>query len=179
MTAADLVILVVLLASGVLAMVRGFTSELMSIIAFVLAALIALLAQPYIHPLVEGHLPKGFLGVAITLAGLFLVALVPLWFIGDRLSGQVRRSAIGAFDRTFGFAFGVLRGLFILAIAYLVFTGFAGSRGNQPDWIKEAMLMPLVEKTAELLLALAPEDSDLAAPFKDSYFLGDGRTHEG
>lgn len=168
MTAADIIILAVLLASGALAMARGFTLELLSIIAFVLAAIVALFALPYVQPLFADNLPEGVAGTGIVLGGTFLVALIPLWVLGDRLSRNVRRSAVGAIDRTFGFAFGAVRGLFVLAIAYLVFTGFAGSTDKQPGWIKNAALLPLVAKTAEFILTLAPEDSSLADHYRSS-----------
>jgi membrane protein required for colicin V production len=61
-------------------------------------------------------------------------------------------------DRTFGFAFGALRGLFILAIAFLMLQIFTGSERNMPDWVREARLLPLVQRSAELILAIVPQD---------------------
>ncbi len=161
MTAADWIIIVTLALSGLLAMMRGFTQELLSIIAFIAAALIALLLLPVLKPLLGDTLPQGGAGTLIIVGVCFFVALIPLWYVADRLGHRVRGSAVGAIDRTFGFAFGALRGLFILAIAFLAFQAFTGSERNMPDWIREARLLPLVRGSADLLLAILPEETPL------------------
>jgi membrane protein required for colicin V production len=161
MTTADLIIVATLAVSGLLAMVRGFTLELLSIIAFVAAALIALLLLPVLKPLVGDVLPQGWAGTLIIVGTCFLVALIPLWYLSDRLGHRVRGSAVGAIDRTFGFAFGAVRGLFILAIAFLAFQAFTGPERNMPDWIRQARLLPLVKGSADLILAILPEDTPL------------------
>src|SRR5262249_31706002 len=127
MTAADLIIIVTLGVSGMLAMMRGFTLELLSIIALIAAALAALLLLPVLNPLVGHALPQGWTSTAIIVGVTFVIALIPLWYGSDRLGQRVRGSAVGAIDRTFGFAFGALRGLFILAIAFLLLQAFTGS----------------------------------------------------
>jgi membrane protein required for colicin V production len=158
MTAADLIIIVTLVISGLLAMMRGFTGELLSIIAMVAAALLALLLLPVLKPLVGHALPAGLTGAAILVGVTFAIALIPLWYMSDRLGHRVRSSAVGVIDRTFGFAFGALRGLFILAIAFLMLQIFTGSERNMPDWVREARLLPLVQRSAELILAIVPQD---------------------
>jgi len=158
MTAADLIIIVTLGVSGLLAMIRGFTGELLSIIAMVAAALLALLLLPVLKPLIGHALPAGWISTAIIVGVTFAIALIPLWYASDRLGQRVRGSAVGMIDRTFGFAFGALRGLFILAIAFLLLQAFIGSERNMPDWVREARLLPLVKSSAELILAILPQD---------------------
>jgi membrane protein required for colicin V production len=162
MTAADFIIVGTLLLSGILAMARGFTQELLSIIAFIAAALIALFLEPYIKPLVEDHLPKGWAGTGIVVAATFFLILIPLWILSGRLSQGVRQSkAVGAIDRMAGFVFGALRGLFILAVAFIIFKDALGSERNLPGWVKDARLLPLVEKSADFLMAILPEESPI------------------
>jgi membrane protein required for colicin V production len=158
MTAADFIIVVTLVVSGLLAMLRGFTLELLSIIALIAAALVALLLLPVLKPLVGNALPQGWTSTAIIVGTTFVIALIPLWYASDRLGQRVRGSAVGAIDRTFGFAFGAVRGLFILAIAFLLLQAFSGSERNMPDWVREARFLPLVRSSADLLLAILPEE---------------------
>jgi membrane protein required for colicin V production len=161
MTAADYGILALLLASGLLAMMRGLTHELLSIIAFVAAALIALWAEHYIRPLVGDSLPKGWAGAGIVVLATFFIALIPLWLLSGKLSNRVRQSGVGAVDRTAGFAFGALRGLFILAVAFIIYKDTMGGERSLPAWVTEARLMPLVEKTANLITAILPAEAPL------------------
>jgi membrane protein required for colicin V production len=158
MTAADFIIIATLAVSGLLAMMRGFTQELLSIIAFIAASLVALLLVEPLQPWIHDHVGHGWAGVLGVGLGIFVVALIPLWYASDRLGQRVRGSAVGAIDRTIGFAFGALRGLFILAIAFLLLRAFTGSERNMPDWVREARLLPLVESSANLLLAILPEE---------------------
>jgi membrane protein required for colicin V production len=171
MSAADPVILATLVISGLLAMIRGFTLELLGLIALVAAALIALLGLPEIHHWLKDSLPEEPLGTIIVIGGLFAVALIPLWVIGHFVGRSVRDSNVGALDRAAGFGFGVLRGLFLLAVAYLILMGFGGAEVKEPDWIKDAQLMPLVRATADLLKALISEDSFLGKRLADSLLI--------
>jgi membrane protein required for colicin V production len=168
MAAADPIILVTVIISGLLAMLRGFTLELLGLIALVAAALIALLGLPELHDWLKDSLPEEPLGTVLVVAGLFVVALVPLWIIGHLIGRNVRDSAVGALDRAAGFGFGVVRGLFLLAIAYLILMGFGGADVKEPDWIKDARLMPLVRATADLLEALISEDSFIGRRLSES-----------
>jgi membrane protein required for colicin V production len=152
-------------------MIRGFTLELLGLIALVAAALIALLGFPEIHHWLKDSLPEEPLGTILVIGGLFAAALVPLWVIGHFVGRNVRESTVGTLDRAAGFGFGVLRGLFLLAVAYLILMGFGGAEVKEPDWIKDAQLMPLVRATADLLKALVSEDSFLGKRLADSLLL--------
>lgn len=171
MAAADPIILATLIISGLLAMVRGFTLELLGLIALVGAALIALLGLGEVHDWLKDSLPEDPLGAILVASALFIVALVPLWIIGHFLGRNVRSSTVGALDRAAGFGFGVIRGLFLLAIAYLILMGFGGPEVKEPDWIKDARLTPIVRATADLLKALVSEDSFLGKRLADSLLL--------
>ena len=156
---ADLIIAATLLASGLLAMMRGFTLELLSIAAFALAALAALLLLPFVRPLLDHLFPAPWMTLTASLCLIFFVALIPLWYAGDTLAQKVRKSKVGVIDRTAGFAFGLVRGLFVLAIAYLIVDGFTGTGDARPGWLddRHAVLMPVVRDTSELLLKVAPD----------------------
>lgn len=159
MAAVDLILAVVLIVSGLLAMMRGFALELASILAFALAALAALLALPVVRPIMDGLGLSPFLTLVASLGLIFVGTLVPLWYAGDRLAHMVSSSRMGMFDRVAGFGFGLLRGLFVLAIAYVLIDGFTGSGSSRPRWLddRHSVLMPLVRSTGALVLKIAPE----------------------
>jgi hypothetical protein len=52
-------------------------------------------------------------------------------------------------------AFGIVRGLVIVGVAYLAFTHFVPQR-EQPRWVTHASLLPLVQSTANVLLGVVP-----------------------
>src|SRR3569623_2045897 len=76
-------------------------------------------------------------------------------------------------DRSLGLIFGALRGLLIVTIAYLFFAWLVPNPGEQPSWIRDAKLRPLVEQTAATLFTLAPSESTLSSLPRDRLIYGD------
>jgi predicted MFS family arabinose efflux permease len=70
---------------------------------------------------------------------------------------------IGPLDRVLGATFGIVRGLAILGIAYLIFTSFVPIR-SQPNWLTQARLLPLVQSSSEVLLSLVPNHERRETP---------------
>jgi hypothetical protein len=68
----------------------------------------------------------------------------------------VKNSPIGPLDRAAGVAFGVVRGLVVVGLAYMAFTYFVPIR-QQPHWVTEARLLPVVQSTADVLLSVVPD----------------------
>ena len=89
-------------------------------------------------------------------ASAFLVVVIPLGFISYRFSENVRRSPVHTLDRSLGFAFGVVRGLVIIGIVYLVFSIIVPVP-RQPPWISQARLYPLIQKSGDVLATLVPD----------------------
>ncbi len=81
---------------------------------------------------------------------------IPFAFMSSRFSDTVKNSPIGPLDRAAGVAFGVVRGLVVVGLAYLAFTYFVPIR-QQPHWVTEARLLPVVQSTADVLLSVVPD----------------------
>jgi len=165
MTSADYLFLAVLAGSGIFALIRGFTLELLEIVAFLAAGLISLLLFPVAKPYVADFLPSGLVGTLILGGAIFIVALAPLWFVGDKLAKRVKGSPVGIIDRTVGFGYGLVRGVFVMAVAYIIYTGGFSATRDQPEWIRDARFLPLVSKTADLILSIAPDQSAIVDSF--------------
>lgn len=151
----DLLVIVIVIASSVYATYRGFVAETLSIFAWAAAALATLYFAPSVVPLLDGM----FSPVMATLAayvGVFLVVLIPLSFVSYRFAQGVQSSALGTLDRSMGAVFGIIRGLILIAMAYLLFTLIVPVK-KQPDWIADAWTLPLVQDTGDVLLSLVPD----------------------
>ncbi|MCB1556202.1 MAG: CvpA family protein [Alphaproteobacteria bacterium] len=130
----DIVVLAVLLISAVIAFLRGFIREVLTIFGVVGGILVAFLTGPFLSPIVRGWMvgentedPGLFLGVVpytivadfIAYGGVFILVVGILSFISHMLAGWAKDSGLGALDRTLGVVFGLLRGVFLLAVLYL------------------------------------------------------------
>ena len=158
MTLFDGIVIGVLLISSVLALLRGFTNEVLSILAWVVGALAALWLFPYATPMVRTTVSPEWLAavvaaLAIFIVGYLLVAAFTLRWAEHLLALHERAEML---DRTLGFLFGLVRGLLIVTVAYLFFAWLVPNPADQPDWIRNARLKPLVESSAATLFTLAP-----------------------
>jgi membrane protein required for colicin V production len=151
----DLLVVVVILVSAGYAAWRGFVSETLSIIAWAAAAFATLYFGPWVVPLARGMIATPWLGSLAAYAGVFLVVLIPLAFMSHRFSEGVKRSALGPLDRALGIAFGVVRGLLVVGVAYLAFDYFVPI-SKQPAAVTQARLLPLVQSSSEVILSLVP-----------------------
>jgi membrane protein required for colicin V production len=156
----DLVLLGVMLISGMLAMIRGFMREILSITAWAAAAVATVLLYGRLMPIARAHVPGGdILAAAVVIGGVFLVTLLVVSVITVRISDMILDSRIGALDRTLGFLFGLGRGLLIVVVAFLFFAWLVPTN-KQPDGVRLAKSRVVLENTGEWLQELLPQDMD-------------------
>jgi membrane protein required for colicin V production len=155
----DLVLLGVMLVSGLLAMIRGFMREILSITAWAAAAVATLLLYPRLLPIAKANISSDIIATAAVIGGVFLITLLIVSVITVRVSDLILDSRIGALDRTLGFLFGLGRGLIIVVVAFLFFAWLVPA-GKQPDGVKNAKSLEVLNKTGDWLQALLPQDMD-------------------
>src|SRR5919197_739198 len=136
-TILDLVLLAVMLISGLLALVRGFMREILSIAAWGAAALVTLYSYAKLLPTAKAYFNSDTIATVAVVAGTFIGTLIIVSVITVRISDMVLDSRIGALDRTLGFLFGLARGLLIVVVAYLFFTWLVPDK-QRTDWITGA-----------------------------------------
>lgn len=156
-TLVDALVVVVILGSMAFAIWRGFIDETLSIVAWAAAAFAALFFGPWVARLAHGLIETAWIATVVGYGIVFVAIFIPISFASHRFSQNVKRSAVGPLDRVLGATFGIVRGLAILGIAYLVFTAFVPIR-DQPRWLTEARTLPLIQSSSEVLLALVPGD---------------------
>lgn len=155
----DLAVLVIVLISGFLALMRGFTREVLAILSWVAAAAAAYFFYPVAMPYVKPYVPKENIALAVSAGAVFLATLVVVSIFTVKLSDVILNSKIGALDRTLGFVFGAFRGL-LLAVVAFVFYNWLVPEGNQPDWIKTARAKPILQSAGDKLREYLPDDID-------------------
>jgi len=151
MTGFDIAVIAVILLSGVFAYWRGFVREALSIAAWIAAAAVAYYAYPYAMPLAERFLPKGTVAGIATGIVVFVVALGLLHILVKAISRRVKHSALSPLDRTFGFLFGLVRGLALVCIAYIALAWFMPPGEEQPRWFAQSRTLPYLAAGAEQL----------------------------
>ena len=158
-TLLDIVLIAVMLISGLLAMVRGFMREVLSIIAWVLAAGATLYAYAKLLPGATAYFNSSVIAKAAVVGGVFLVTLLAVSVVTVKISDMVLDSRVGALDRTLGFLFGLARGLVIVVVAFQFFSWLVPDR-SQPEWVRSAKSRVVLAGTGQWLMSMLPEDPE-------------------
>ncbi len=161
-TLLDGILLAIMLVSAVLAMIRGFSREVLSIVSWIAAAGAAFYLYSQLTPSVQKYLPS--LAANDTVANIiaatvvFLITLIVVSVITMKIADFIIDSRIGALDRTLGFVFGAVRGMLLVTVALLFFNWLVPD--EQPSWVAEAKSKPMLESIGERIVALLPEDPE-------------------
>ncbi len=151
----DLVALAIVAFSGIMAFARGLIRELFSIVAFIGAALAAVYlaerGRPFVEQFtdIEGSLATVAAGLAI-----FLIVFFGIMMITAVVAKTAHQSTeIGSFDRAAGLAFGVLRGVVVVALFVLLMRQTTDSpivspQAAMPAAIANARTFPIYEGVA-------------------------------
>jgi membrane protein required for colicin V production len=158
-TILDLVLLGVMLISGLLAMVRGFMREILSIAAWGAAAVVTLYSFSKLLPTAKTYFNNDTVASVVVVVGVFVGTLIVVSVITVRISDMILDSRIGALDRTLGFLFGLARGLLIVVVAFLFFSWLVPDK-QRPDWVNGAKSLTVLKSTGDWLMALLPDDPE-------------------
>jgi membrane protein required for colicin V production len=158
-TVLDIVVIVVVLISAILAMVRGFVREVLSVASWAAAAAAAYFFYKPVVPMVQPYFESKTVGVIVAAAAIFFVALIIASYITMKISDFVIDSRNGAIDRALGFVFGAVRGLLLLVVAFLFFNWLVNPA---PAWVTQAKTGPLLKSLGEQLMAALPPDAEEA-----------------
>jgi len=169
----DAVLLAVVAVSGLVAMYRGFTREVLSILSWLAAAAAAFYVTFYHVPLAESlagafvsppqqmHSIIARIGIGTVV---FLVVLIVVHLITSHISDTVLDSRVGAIDRILGFLFGAARGFILVVIPYMFAVSFIcpegatqiakGCPGKLPGWTEEAASVDMVRRSGGWLFGV-------------------------
>ncbi len=141
---ADWFILIVLIASGIIAFARGFTKEFLSlflwIAAFIAAISLEYLATPKINEFIGNEEISKIISYIVVFVIFIFIGGIVIKFI----SKLIKWSGASGFDRFLGVLFGLIRGLIVLFVIFLLLP----SGLKTTDLINNSKITPIIQKYA-------------------------------
>ena len=141
---ADWFILVVLVASGLISFSRGFTKEFLSLFLWVAAFIAAISLEYLATPKIDEYIGNPEISKILSYVVVFIVFI----FIGGILikfiSKIIKWSGASGFDRFLGVLFGLIRGLIVLFVIFLLLP----SSLKTTDLINNSKITPIIQKYA-------------------------------
>jgi len=166
----DAALIAVCFISGLLAMYRGFTREMLSIVSWVVAAAAVLYFVLYHKPFAQEMAQQMGTQVAVAQivvgAVIFLIVLIVVHLITARISDTILDSRVGMVDRVLGFLFGVARGFILIVIPYMFYEAFFPDPNQHYPWVREAKSLPYIKGTGDTVRLLLEQymPSSMTAP---------------
>ena len=160
----DIVVLGIVVISALLASVRGFTREVLAIVAWAVAAAAAWFLHPLLLPRIKDYIANPNIALVVAIGAIFIVTLLIVSLLTVKFSDFILDSRIGALDRTLGFLFGAARGFLICVIGWVFLAWLV--QGKMPDWATTARSRPILETSGNTLVAMLPDPDGVMAQFK-------------
>lgn len=156
MTGFDVLAIIVILASAAAGWVRGGTREIITLLSFVLAAFVALVALPLTAPIGRALVDPDWAGTIAAAIASFLLIYFGVRIFGSALSKRAQAHPhLGGVDRFIGIFVGAGRALVLLGAIHLVIV--AALPGEKtPKWLSEAALRPVTAGAARVIQIVLP-----------------------
>ncbi len=148
----DIFVLIIVLTSVIIAFLRGFIREILTIFGIVGGVIASYTMSPLLIPFMRGWIgadegddtEKLFNIISYTLLsdvisyGIVLIVFVIIFSIISHFIAEFAKNlGLGALDRTLGVIFGLFRAIFVLGLMYLPFFYLAGDE-QKSEWFKDS-----------------------------------------
>lgn len=116
MTYFDYIVLAIIGLSVLIGVMRGLVREVLSIIGWIAAFMVAQSYTAKLAPILPNAIPSESLRYLAAFIILFLATLLIASLLAIALSQVFKLTGLGFIDRAFGASFGILRGLLIVGV---------------------------------------------------------------
>ena len=151
----DLFIVGVIGVSALISLFRGFTSEFLSLLTWLLAILLPFYYteqfSAFLPDTIESPSARWFISAGV----LFIGAMIFCGAISFLIRKLIGSSGAGLIDRLFGSGLGAVRGLLILAVVALLAT--SNPSIPREKWWNESKLLPVVLIVSKIMHGQLPD----------------------
>lgn len=153
MTIFDYLVLFVLVSSVVISTMRGLVKEILSLLGWVIAFVVANAYGAELAPLLPELIPGATVRLMVAFIALFLGVRILMGLLSLALGALIEASGLALADRGLGGLFGLARGI-VIVLAAVILCGMTSI--PQQDFWKEALLSPLAETGARTVKPFLP-----------------------
>jgi membrane protein required for colicin V production len=149
----DYVVLFILISSVVISTMRGLVKEILSLVGWVAAFIVANAFGAKLAPMLPSVIPGEALRLIVAFIALFLGVRVLMGLLALAIGALIEASGLTLADRGLGGLFGLGRGI-VIVLAGVILCGMT-SIPQQAFW-KDALLSPMAETGARTVKPFLP-----------------------
>lgn len=151
LTTLDYVYVGVILVSTIWATVRGGVYETIATLSWVVAAISARFASPWLDKVLQSWFDLSDSTVGTLVASYFIIFFAILMlavFLNQKLRNRIQDSIMNVTDKTLGVIFGIIRGVVAMGIFYWGALWYYSDVPFLPDWLSQARTRPIMQIAA-------------------------------
>ena len=153
MTIFDYLVLLVLIASVIISTLRGLVKEVLSLLGWVVAFVVANAYGAALAPLLPAAVPGEVVRLLVAFALLFIGVRLLMGLLTMLVDALVTATGLTIADRGLGSLFGLARGL-VIVLSVVILCGMT-EIPKQPFW-RDALLSPLAVSAVHTLKPYLP-----------------------
>lgn len=154
LTILDYVYIGIILGSTIWATLRGGVYETIATLSWVVAAVSARFASPWLDKMLQSWFDLSGSTVGTLVASYFVVFFAVLMLVGffnQRLREKIQDSIMNVTDKTLGVIFGIVRGVVVMGIFYWGALWYYSDMPRLPSWLATSRTRPIMQLTASKL----------------------------
>lgn len=151
LTILDYIYVGIVLASTIWATMRGGVFETIATMSWVVAAISARFASPWLDAVLQKWFDLSESTVGTLVASYFIVffaVLLIVGFINQKLRDRIQDSIMNVTDKTLGVIFGIVRGVAVMGVFYWGALWYYSDAPMLPQWLAQARTRPIMQITA-------------------------------
>ena len=176
----DIIILIGFAVSMLIAFIRGFVTEVLSILGLVLFSLLVVYLSPALTPILNKYIASSLFAQIVSFL-IIMAVFYTVWIIcSEQLVARIRTSTLSFMDRLFGLVFGFLRMLIILGFCFLIVKSVLPEEIER-DTVKKSKFFILAKTSSDMIEKLLPEKfvEDTLKSFEDLNKVDSAKEKEG
>jgi len=151
----DYVVLFILLASVVISTMRGLIREILSLLGWIVAFVVANAYGAALAPMLPAMIPGAAVRLMVAFVALFIGVRLLMGLLTMAVSAVVTAAGLSLADRGLGGLFGLARGIVIVLFG-VILCGMTSI--PQQDFWKRALLSPMAETGVRTVKPFLPAD---------------------
>ena len=154
----DVIILIVVVISALIALNRGLVKEVLSIVGWVLATMAIIYLLPVCLSFTKKFVASGILAGILTALMIFVLFFVIWIYSTSQVIGKIRTSKLNGLDRLLGLFFGVMRA-FLLVVLFNIMVSWIIPEDKQAAVLTESKYYQLAGSFAKPLEEMIPQET--------------------
>ncbi len=161
----DLIILVIISLSGLLAMYKGFIASALALFGWIFSIAMSHYFFPYIEPFLRQKTSSDFIVIAIGYIGGLIAFLILMAIVNFIILTSLHSIRHGLLDKMLGLLFGIARGILLMCFFFFAFLAIAsGISGKNiddtdnlaPSFIQSSQSYKVLQYSKKYFLLILP-----------------------